>query len=59
MDGFTVAQQLKREPGLEKIRIIAVTGYAQDEYRQRALKSGCEIHLVKPVDPKILASLIE
>jgi CheY-like chemotaxis protein len=59
MDGFTVAQQIKREPGLEKVRIVVVTGYGQDEYRERALKSGCEIHLIKPVDPKTLAGLIE
>jgi CheY-like chemotaxis protein len=59
MDGFTVAQQIKREPGLEKVRIVVVTGYGQDEYRERALKTGVEIHLIKPVDPKTLASLIE
>src|SRR3954469_18820408 len=59
MDGFTVAQQIKREPGLEKVRIVVVPGYGQDEYRERALKSGCEIHLIKPVDPKTLAGLID
>jgi CheY-like chemotaxis protein len=59
MDGFTVAQQIKREPGLEKVRIVVVTGYGQDEYRERAMKVGCEIHLIKPVDPKTLAGLIE
>jgi len=58
MDGFTVAQQIKREPGLEKVRIVVVTGYGQEEYRERALKAGCELHLVKPVDPKVIASLI-
>jgi CheY-like chemotaxis protein len=59
MDGFTVAQQIKREPGLEKVRIVVVTGYGQDEYRERAMKVGCDIHLIKPVDPKTLAGLIE
>lgn len=59
MDGFTVAREIKREPGLENVRIVVVTGYGQDEYRERALKTGCDIHLIKPVDPKTLASLIE
>ena len=58
MDGFTVARQIKREPGLENVRIVVVTGYGQEEYRERALKAGCELHLIKPVDPKVLASLI-
>jgi CheY-like chemotaxis protein len=58
MDGFDVAKELKREPGLENVRIIVVTGYAQEEFRERARKAGCEIHLIKPVDPKDLARLL-
>jgi CheY-like chemotaxis protein len=59
MDGFTVVQHIKREPGLENVRIVVVTGYGQEEYRERAMKAGCELHLVKPVDPKTLAGLIK
>jgi CheY-like chemotaxis protein len=58
MDGFDVVAQLKREPGLEKIRIIVVTGYAQEEFRERTRKAGCEIHLLKPVDPRDIAKLL-
>jgi CheY-like chemotaxis protein len=39
--------------------VIAVTGYAQEEYRVRALEVGCEHHFVKPVDPRMLAALFE
>ena len=53
------ASQIKREPGLEKVRIVVVTGYGQEEYRERARKAGCELHLIKPVDPRTIASLIE
>jgi CheY-like chemotaxis protein len=58
MDGFDVVAQLKREPGLERIRIIVVTGYAQEEFRERTRQAGCEIHLLKPVDPRDIAKLL-
>jgi CheY-like chemotaxis protein len=34
--------------------LIAVTGYGQEEDRQRALAAGFDVHLVKPVDPEKL-----
>ncbi len=58
MDGFEVARRLKAEPGLEKVRVIAITGYAQEEYRKRSLEAGCEIHLVKPLEAGYLESLL-
>jgi CheY-like chemotaxis protein len=58
MDGFDVCTRLKREPGLERTRIIAVTAWAQDEYRARSRAVGCEIHLIKPVPPKVLEVLL-
>ena len=50
MDGFELARRLRNEPCCANAVIIAVTGYGQPEYRQRALKAGCDHHLVKPVD---------
>ena len=58
LDGFEVCSRLKCEPGLESTRFIAVTGYAQDEHRMRSIAAGCEHHIVKPVSPKFLYSLL-
>ena len=58
MDGFELCRRLKLQVGWETARIIAVTAYAQDEYRQRSQEAGCELHLVKPVDPKFLNGLL-
>jgi CheY-like chemotaxis protein len=58
MDGFEVCGRLKKEPGLEAARIIALTGYGQEEYRRRSEEAGCELHLVKPVDPRFLEALL-
>ena len=56
MDGFEVARRLKRELG--DIRIVAVTAYGGEKDRERSLSAGCELHLVKPVDPLLIARLL-
>jgi len=35
---------------LRGVTLVALTGYGQDEDRQRALAAGFDYHLVKPVD---------
>jgi CheY-like chemotaxis protein len=56
--GDQIANQLKWEPGLENVRIIAVSGRSGEEDRQRALAAGCEDFRVKPLDPALLEELV-
>jgi CheY-like chemotaxis protein len=58
MDGFEVCEELKREPGLEHTRIIALTAFSQDEYRERSLAAGCELHIVKPIPIFVLEEVL-
>jgi DNA-binding response OmpR family regulator len=58
MDGFQVARSLRREPGLESARIIAVTGDGHAESREQALLAGCDQFILKPMDPAFLDSLL-
>ena len=58
MDGYEVAQRLRREPGLEKIRLAALTGWGQQEDRRRTAAAGFDLHLVKPVEPQVLEELL-
>jgi CheY-like chemotaxis protein len=57
LDGFEVARQLRREYG-EAIRIIAVSAYGSENDRRQSLEAGCELHLVKPADPRFIESLL-
>ena len=50
MDGYELARLLRKVPGLERIFLVAVTGYGQDSDRDRSLAAGFDLHLVKPVD---------
>lgn len=55
--GHIIARQLKYEPGLEKTRIIAITGLP-DDLREQALEAGCEDFYRKPIDPDKLEELL-
>lgn len=50
MDGYEVARRVRSEEKLNHVRIIAITGYGQDEARLHSTECGIEAHLVKPVD---------
>ena len=50
MSGYAVARKLREERSLESVRIIAMTGYGQEEDRKMTSQSGFDAHLVKPVD---------
>jgi CheY-like chemotaxis protein len=58
VSGLEICASLKRRPGLENVRVIALTAYATAEDRARSFAAGCEHHLSKPYDAKELLSLI-
>jgi CheY-like chemotaxis protein len=58
-DGWQLARQLRREPGLETVKVFAITGSNTAEDRQRSAEAGFKEHLVKPVDPRRIEQLLE
>jgi CheY-like chemotaxis protein len=58
LDGFEVARALRREPDLQSVRIIAISGYGGEADRRKAQEAGVDQHLVKPADPAFLESLL-
>ena len=59
MDGYAVAQALRRNPALQHVPIIAVTSYAMPGDREKALEAGCTGYLEKPIDPDTFVDSIE
>ncbi|MBA3272499.1 MAG: PAS domain-containing protein [Chthoniobacterales bacterium] len=49
MDGYEVAEQLRRDSEFSRPMIIAISGYGQEEDRRRSREAGIDHHLVKPV----------
>lgn len=58
MNGWEVAQRLRRIPGLEHAVLIAVSGYGREEDQLRSREAGCDLHLCKPVDLNLLEQLL-
>ncbi|MCG6156633.1 hybrid sensor histidine kinase/response regulator [Rubinisphaera margarita] len=48
MNGYEVARALRREPDFDNIQLVALTGYGQDEDREKSKAAGFDLHLVKP-----------
>jgi CheY-like chemotaxis protein len=59
MDGYEVAERLRSLPHAKGTVLIAITGYGQDDDRLRSRRAGIDYHLVKPVAPDALRSLID
>lgn len=59
LDGYQVAENLKANPDAHKPLLVAVTGYGRPEDSARAREAGFDAHLVKPVQPELLARLIQ
>lgn len=57
-DGASLVRRLKRLPGLESTRIIAISGRVGDDDARRALAAGCEQFIRKPVDPSRLEAIV-
>jgi CheY-like chemotaxis protein len=58
LSGDKIARQLKYEPGLEKTRMIAITGLPLDEVKRLVLEAGCEAVYAKPIAPAVLEELL-
>ncbi len=58
LDGFGVARRIRETPWGNAALLIAVTGWAQEEVRERCYQAGFNGHLVKPVDYVALSRLL-
>jgi CheY-like chemotaxis protein len=58
LDGYEVAQRIRRAFGDRPIILIALTGYVSSEDNLRARESGFDAHLAKPVNAEKLNSLL-
>ena len=58
MNGYAVARTLRGMPEFNHVHIAAVTGWGQEEDRQRARDAGCDSHFTKPLAPAALEDLL-
>jgi CheY-like chemotaxis protein len=58
LSGYDVARRIREIRG-KSVLIVAITGWGQDEDRQRAREAGFNYHFTKPVDFQMLLDLID
>ena len=58
LDGYEVARHIRTMPAYADVLLIALTGWGQEEDRQRADRAGFDHHLVKPPDIDRLRALL-
>jgi len=59
MDGYTVAQELRKQEPQRTFYIAAITGYGSAADKQRAAAAGIDVHVTKPADPAAIVRLLE
>jgi CheY-like chemotaxis protein len=58
MDGYSVARELRKIPGIAETPIIVVTSYAMAGDKERALAAGATDYIEKPIDPSTFVSQV-
>jgi CheY-like chemotaxis protein len=59
MDGYELAAHLRFQPGCEDLPVVAITGSGGPEDVARSRRKGFAAHLVKPVSPASLRTLLK
>ena len=58
MNGYEVARHIREQPQFNDIKLVALTGWGQEEDRRLSHNAGFDYHLTKPVDSTVLKDLI-
>ena len=59
MDGYELARRFRAEADGKGVLLVALTGYDSSGDRDRSRQAGFDLHLIKPVDPVVLTSLLD
>jgi CheY-like chemotaxis protein len=58
LNGYDTARRLREQPWGRDIVLVALTGWGQNEDRQRSQAAGFDDHVVKPIEPAALEKLL-
>ena len=59
MDGLAATQLIKSNPKLKDIPVVALTGFAMQGDEEKALESGCDGYITKPIDVQHVLKTID
>jgi excisionase family DNA binding protein len=59
VDGFKICQTVRSDEKLKDMKILAITGHAVEDSKEKILKSGADGFLSKPFEPDELSKMVE
>jgi two-component system cell cycle response regulator DivK len=63
VDGYTTTARIKATPGLESVKVVALTANVMKGDREKTLAAGCDGYIQKPIDvdalPRQIARYLE
>ena len=59
LDGYEAARSIRQQSWGQKMKLVALTGWGQQEDKRRSREAGFDAHLVKPIDFDALEELID
>ena len=59
MDGYEATRQIKANPDLKAIPIVAVTSYALSGDEQKTRDAGCDAYIAKPYSPRQMLAKVK
>jgi CheY-like chemotaxis protein len=58
LNGYDAARRIREENWAKNVVLVALTGWGQEQDRQRSQEAGFNLHIVKPVEPAALEELL-
>jgi CheY-like chemotaxis protein len=58
LDGYGAAREIRRDPQIGVAKLVALTGWGQEEDRQRVRAAGFDEHIVKPAELEVLRRML-
>jgi len=58
LNGYDTARQIRKQPWGTSVRLIALTGWGQEQDRHKSVAAGFDGHLVKPTDPATISHML-
>jgi len=59
VDGWEATRRIKSDAASKQIPIIGLSAHAMDGDREKALASGCDDYLTKPIDESLLMQTVK
>jgi CheY-like chemotaxis protein len=58
LNGYEACARIREQPSNKGTLIVALTGWTQDDKKQRSQQAGFDFHLIKPVELPALEKLL-